>query len=234
MTHTPLITNDAVVLGILCSLLAFIFKMASSSNPFWKKFYKYCPSLLLCYFLPSLLSTAGIISPHESKLYFVTSRYLLPASLVLLTLSIDLKELLKLGPKALVMFFVGTIGVILGGPLAIFVTSFIAPSVVSGAGADEVWRGMAALAGSWIGGGANMAAMKEVFGASDALFSAMIAVDVLVASVWMGILLYAAGVSDLVDKKFLKADNSTIKSLEKKCMNINSSIRRFQSCQISC
>ena len=110
MKHSgeALITNDAIVMGILMVLLAFIFKTSSSNNPYWKKFYKVFPMLLLCYFLPSLLTTLGIVDPENSQLYFVASRYLLPASLVLLTLSIDLKEVFKLGPKALIMFLTGT------------------------------------------------------------------------------------------------------------------------------
>ncbi|MDZ7607045.1 MAG: DUF819 family protein [Cyclobacteriaceae bacterium] len=97
---TALVTNDAVVFGILMVLLAIIFITASSQHPKIRKFYKVIPMLLLCYFLPSLLTTAGIVDPDASGLYFVASRYLLPACLVLLTLSVDLKEILKLGLKA--------------------------------------------------------------------------------------------------------------------------------------
>ncbi len=189
----PLITNDAVVLGILIGILAFVFTTANSSSPFWKRFYSIVPSLLLCYFLPSLLGTFGIISGDHSQLYFVASRYLLPTSLVLLTLSLDLKAVVRLGPKAIVMFLTGTTGVLLGGPLAIVVVSLFAPDMVGGQGPEAIWRGMTTVAGSWIGGGANQAAMKEMFSVGDELYSVMIAVDVLVASVWMACLLVIAG-----------------------------------------
>ena len=103
--HTaPLITNDAVVLGLLMLILAVIFKTSGSSDPGWKKFYTYVPSLLLCYFIPSIFNSLGIIDGESSSLYFVASRYLLPTSLVLLTLSVDLKGILKLGFKAVVIF----------------------------------------------------------------------------------------------------------------------------------
>ncbi len=161
MESAPLITNDAVVLGILMVILGFVFYTSSRPTGFWKKFYGVVPSLLLCYFLPSLLSTAGVISGHESSLYFVSSRFLLPTSLVLLTLSIDLKGVLRLGPKALIMFFAGTTGVVVGGPLAIIIMSGINPEVVGGEGVNAVWRGLTTVAGSWIGGGANQVAMKE-------------------------------------------------------------------------
>lgn len=222
----PLITNDAVVLGILIGILAFVFRTAKSDYPFWKKFYTYVPSLLLCYFIPSLCNSLGIISGEESKLYFVASRYLLPASLVLLTISIDLQEIIKLGPKALVMFFTATAGIILGGPLAILITALFAPDLVSGAGPDAVWRGFTTVAGSWIGGGANQAAMKEIFTVSDQLFSAMITVDVIVANIWMAFLLYGAGVSGRLDG-WLKADTSAIIELKRKMEEYRSQIMRI-------
>ena len=92
----PLITNDAVVLGILVLILAFVFKTASSGHPFFRKFYSVVPSVLMCYLLPSLLNSFGVISGEQSGLYHVASRYLLPASLVLFTISLDLKEIRKM------------------------------------------------------------------------------------------------------------------------------------------
>ena len=222
----PLITNDAVVLGILMAILAFVFITAKSENPFWKKFYKFVPTLLLCYFIPSIFNSLGIFSGDASNLYFVASRYLLPTSLVLLTISIDLKEILKLGPKALIMFSTGTVGIIMGGPIAILVVSAFAPDVVGGAGPDAVWRGLTTVAGSWIGGGANQAAMKEIFTVGDDLFSAMIAVDVIVANVWMAFLLYGAGITDRIDHR-LQADTSAIMELKEKIEAYRSQILRI-------
>ena len=107
-----MITNDAVLFGILALMLGGVFYTTTSANPFWKTFYKWIPALLVCYFLPSLLNTFGLVNAEESKLYFVASRYLLPASLLLLTLSIDFKRIIALGPKALIMFFTGTAGIV--------------------------------------------------------------------------------------------------------------------------
>lgn len=223
---TPLFTNDAVVLGILLCILALIFKTSGSSRPFWKKFYKYVPALLLCYFIPSILNSMGIISGEDSKLYFVASRYLLPTSLVLLCLSIDLKAIFRLGPKAIIMFLTATVGIIVGGPLAILIVASFAPEIVGGSGPEAIWKGLATVAGSWIGGGANQTAMKEVFNPSDQLFSAMITVDVIVANIWMAFLLYGAGISDRVDKWF-NADSSAIDELKKKMESFSLSIAKM-------
>ncbi len=213
-TNTALITNDAVVLGLLMAILAFVFYTSASNKSFWIKFYKIIPSILLCYFIPALFNTFGIISGESSGLYKVASRYFLPACLVLLTLGIDLPGLRRLGSKSLIMFFAGTVGVILGGPLVVGLMGLISPGVLVQNG-EEVWRGLATISGSWIGGGANQAAMLEVFGASKPLFGQMIAVDVLIASIWMGLLLYGSQHTEKINR-WLKADNSAIDELKKK------------------
>jgi len=226
MEGGPLVTNDAVVLGMLMAILGFVFYTASRPAGFWKRFYRIVPSLLLCYFLPSLLSTVGVISPENSKIYFVASRFLLPTSLVLLTLSIDLKGIVRLGPKAVILFLTGTVGSVVGGPLAIVVTSQIRPDIVGGEGADAVWRGLTTVAGSWIGGGANQVAMKEVFGVGDRIFSALIAVDVIVANIWMACLLFAAGRSDSIDRR-MGADTTSIDDLKERISRYQADVMRI-------
>lgn len=212
MEHTALITNEAVVFGLLMAVLGGIFWAAS--EPRFKKFFSIVPALLLCYFVPSLLTNTGLV-PKDTNIYFIASRYLLPASLVLLTVSIDLKAVLGLGPKALIMFFTATFSVIIGGPLALIIVSWISPETVGGIGPDAVWRGFSTIAGSWIGGGANQAALYEVFKPSESIYSAMITVDVVVAEIWMAVILLGAGKSDRVDA-WLKADNRSVKELQGK------------------
>ncbi len=102
---TPLFTNDAIVFGIIMISLGFVFYTESKTNGFWHKFYKIVPGLLMCYTIPALFNSFGIINADTSKTYYIASRYLLPASLVLMTLSINLKAIFNLGPKALILFF---------------------------------------------------------------------------------------------------------------------------------
>lgn len=214
MESAALITNDAVLLGVLMALLGFVFWSSGFKTGPFAAFYKIFPPLLLCYFLPSLLTTFGIADPDNSRLYYVASRYLLPAALVLLVVSADLPATLRLGPKALIMFFTGTVGVVVGGPLALLIASAIAPDLVTGgAGPEEVWRGMATVAGSWIGGAANQTAIREIFDVGPDVFSVWVAVDVLVANVWMAILLFMAARRTAMDKA-LKADVTAIDELQ--------------------
>jgi uncharacterized membrane protein len=223
-----LITNDATVLGLLIATLALVFHC--SSLPRFKGFFKIIPSLLLCYFLPAAYNSLGIVDGEASNLYFVASRYLLPASLVLLCLSIDLKGIWNLGPKALIMFFTATIGIVIGGPIALWAVSFIEPNVLGGDSPEAFWRGLSTVAGSWIGGGANQAALKEISQTLDDQFSAMLIVDVFVANLWMPFLLVGAGMSAVLDRK-LKADSSAVDALKEKVEKFQLGIARIPSFQ---
>jgi uncharacterized membrane protein len=256
----PIFTNDAIVFGLLMVTLAVIFTTSNSERPFWKKFYTYIPTLLLCYFVPAFLhwplgliaydwytpelsaalTQAGQSLPDglsfgetnkyieevlglkpadfsqykgHSNLYFMASRYLLPASLILLCLNIDIKGIINLGPKAIIMFLAATFSIVIGGPIALLIITNLFPDLI-GLDPDELWRGLSTIAGSWIGGGANQAAMKEIFEVPTGIFGQMIVVDVLVANIWLGFLLFGAGRSDQIDR-WLKADNSAIAELTK-------------------
>ena len=74
----PMITNDAVVLGMLVVILGLVFWTSSRESGVWKKFYGVVPALLLCYFLPSILNSFGVIDGKTSGLYPMARDYLLP------------------------------------------------------------------------------------------------------------------------------------------------------------
>ena len=241
ITGAPFITEDTIVFGLLALCLGLVFYTSSKKTGFWAKFFTYVPALFMAYLLPAVLTTLGIVSPewttlsetgeileHKSNLYYVASRYLLPAALVLMTLSLDLKSVFNLGPKALIMFFTGTVGIIIGGPLAVFLVSIVSPESVGGAGPDAVWRGLSTLAGSWIGGGANQTAMLEIYGYNQKLYGGMVFVDIVVANVWMAILLIGIGKTDKIDK-WLKADTSAIENLKAKVTKFSNELERNPS-----
>ncbi|WP_040278943.1 DUF819 family protein [Psychroserpens damuponensis] len=241
MDTTPLFTNDTIVFGLLMISLGFVFYTESIKTGFWPKFYKIVPGLFMAYMIPAILTTSGLISPEwttvsengvetegSSSLYYIASRYLLPAALVLMTLSIDLRAVFNLGWKALVMFFTGTIGIVIGGPIAILLIAAIYPDAVGGVGTDAVWRGLSTLAGSWIGGGANQTAMLEIYEYNQAKYGAMVFVDIVVANIWMAIVLIGIGKRDRINK-WLKADTSSIEELKEKVSTFSEKVKRNPS-----
>ncbi len=208
---TALISNDIVVFGLVAATLALVFWLSSGPTPFWKKFFSWVPALLLCYFIPAFYNTVGLIDGEGSQLYYFASRALLPAALVLLTLSIDLKGILKLGPKLLFVFCAGTFGVMLGAVVSFQLMEWVWPSAVAG----DTWKGMAALAGSWIGGGANMVAMREVYEVDATLFGQFAVVDVAMASLLMATLLFIANRAEQIDARS-GADTSAIDEMKQR------------------
>ena len=238
---SPLLTNDSIVFGLLMIAIAFIFYSESKTSGFWFKFYKVVPGLFMAYMLPAVFTTLGWIAPdweritasgtlvvESSQLYYVASRYLLPAALVLMTLSIDLKAVFNLGWKALIMFFTGTLGIVIGGPIAILLIATVSPETVGGIGPDAVWRGLSTLAGSWIGGGANQTAMLEIYGYNPKLYGGMVFVDIVVANIWMALLLIGIGKRKRINQ-WLKADTTAIEDLKQKVSAFTESVKKNPS-----
>jgi len=212
VASTALISNDIVVLGLIAATLGAVFWTASLRHGFFRKFYSFVPALLLCYLIPGLYNTFGLIDGEASKLYNpVASRVLLPAALVLLTLSIDLKAILRLGPKLVLMYAAASLSVMAGAVLAFLLSRAVHPETVAG----DTWAGMTTLAGSWIGGGANMLAMKEIFQVDATTFGQFAVVDVGVGYVWMAVLIFLAARAQAIDARS-GADTRAIEELKLK------------------
>jgi uncharacterized membrane protein len=145
-----------------------------------------------------------------------------------MTLSIDLKAVFNLGWKALVMFFTGTLGIIIGGPIAILLLATFSPETVGGIGPDAVWRGLSTIAGSWIGGGANQTAMLEIYGYNQAKYGGMVFVDIVVANIWMAVILIGIGKRNRINT-WLNADTSSIEDLKEKMSTFSEKVKRNPS-----
>ncbi|GAB3696614.1 DUF819 family protein [Spirosoma flavus] len=215
--HAPLITNDAIILGIFLVLLTFIFQTSQSSHPFWQRAYTYVPSLLLCYVVPASLNSLNIISGEQSGLYKVSTNYLLPAALVLLTSTADLRAITRLGQKALVTFLAGTAGIIIGAPIAFWLVMWLIPGFREQAIAQEYWKGLVTISGSWIGGSSSQLALKEIYGCSEELFAIILVIDAVVSTSWTACLIYGAAYRTKIDG-WLKADNRSIEEVKQRIL----------------
>lgn len=226
----PLLTHPVGHLAALLGVLAIIFWFGQTRVG--GRFFKIVPMLVFCYFVPTLLTTLGVL-PDESPTYSFIKTHLLPASLLLLILALDVPGIIRLGPKAIIMLLSGTAGVVIGAPLALLVGQLVFP-YASHAGntawvlPDELWRGLTALSGSWIGGGANMVALGDIAECRSEMFGQMILVDVLVANIWMACLLFMAGRQDAIDK-WTGADTSAIDDLKKRVAEFQAQTTRVPS-----
>ena len=173
-----LLQDPTIIFGYLAALIGLVFWL--SGLPALKGWFDRVPAIVHCYFLPTLSSAAGI-TPLQSPAYEWASRFLLPTSLFLLMVSVDLGAIAKVGRTAILMMLAGTAGIILGGPIAFLTFKAWLP--------PDAWLGLGALSGSWIGGSANFVAIAESIGAPDSILAPAIVVDTFVGYGWMAVLL---------------------------------------------
>jgi uncharacterized membrane protein len=212
-----LISDPYGLIAILIVIPAMLFFLAEKTP--LASFFRKVPILVFAYFVPSLFSSFGII-PGSAPIYGSIMTFVLPASLLLLTISIDVKGIWNLGPKALILFFSATAGIIIGGPISLFIFQDYLP--------PDIWKGFAALAGSWTGGGVNFVAIGTIVGADETMLGMVVIVDVIVAYTWTGMLMYFAGNYKSIDAK-LNADNSMIEELRTKVENFQKDTARVSS-----
>ncbi|MFA8476312.1 DUF819 domain-containing protein [Xanthomonas campestris pv. campestris] len=227
MTPPPvaLIQNDIVVFGLIAATLGAVFWTSARKRCPWQRFYAVVPALLLCYLLPGIYNTVGLIDGANTRLYNPIARdVLLPAALILLTLSIDLRAILRLGPKLVAMYLGASLSIMLGAVVAFWVMRWLHPATVAG----DTWAGMAALAGSWIGGGANMLAMREVFAVNATTFGQFAVVDVGVGYVWMAVLIFLAGRARSIDARS-GADTRALDALQERMARFQAEHARIPS-----
>ena len=183
--------NDIVAILFLIACTAFIYKSSKSNSRFFKSTYKWIPAILWLYILPALANTFNWINAGEG-IKNLTSNWILPLSIIILTASIDIRSLFSITPKALIVFFLGTIGIVLGGPLALAMVGTFDPSLLSDAGEHTTWRGLVCITGSWINGSAGQLSMREAFGCSEELFFTAATTDIILQNGWLVILLYSS------------------------------------------
>jgi uncharacterized membrane protein len=206
--ESALIEEPVAVLAVLLAVLAGLFMMAS--HPAGERFFKVIPLLVFAYFVPTILSNGGII-PLVSPVYQIIQDWLLPASLLLLTMCVDIPGILKLGENVLILFLAGTVTIVIGGPLAYLALGWLVPAEFG----DEAWKGLAALSGSWIGGGANFLAIGKSIGVADSTLAMIVVIDVALANVWMAVLLFFSGHEERMDAA-IGADRTSLDTLRKK------------------
>jgi uncharacterized membrane protein len=212
----PMLTDPTAVFIYLAGLVGGVFWL--SGLPRFQRLFGVTPVVIYAYFLPALSTSLGI-TPSSSAAYDWMVRTLLPVSLLLLMVTVDLRAIVRLGGKALIMMLAGSLGIIIGGPVALALLGPFLP--------DDTWMGLAALAGSWIGGAPNMVAIKESVGTPDSLMGPIIVVDTVVAYGWMGVLLFLSSLQKKFDT-WLHADTRELDALDGRLTEFESTRRPME------
>lgn len=197
------ISSPVGAIMALAGIASFFFWLEKKTS--WKIF-KFFPPLIFIYTLPVVFSNTGLI-PHKSAAYTFMGDNLLPMFLTIMLLNIDLKATVRVMGKGIFVMLLGTLGVVVGAPIAIFI-------VKSGL-SPEAWKGFGALAGSWIGGTGNMFATAQMVGLSDDSIQygyALIA-DNVVYLIWLPLMLASKSMSGWF-ARFTGVDSDRLAKME--------------------
>ena len=179
-----LISSPLGTLAVLSFVAAFFFYLQQRTQA---KLFNYLPPLLFIYATPVFLNNLDII-PSESPVYGGLSSYLLPAFIVLMLIKVNVPAVVRVMGKGVAVMLMGTAGVMVGAVVAyMLVHPFLS---------DDAWKGYGALAGSWIGGTANMAATAEMLGTSEEQFGLAVIADNVIYIVWLPLLLMSRDFAD--------------------------------------
>ncbi|MBN1902305.1 DUF819 family protein [Candidatus Sumerlaeota bacterium] len=223
MINSYLESNPMGVFTLLVMIVAGIYFAAEIKGI--KRIFNVLPCVFWVYFIPMVFATIGIF-PKKSPVYSLLTDFALPASLFLLFISVSIPDIIKLGPRALGMMLFGSVGIVLGGVLGMLALKpFFMMNLLPESHAPVLWKGVAALSGSWIGGNANMAAVWESVASKpqtaieSEIYSAMIAVDVIVAYGWMAIVIALSSFQKKFDA-WNKADTRMIEEVNLRMKDI--------------
>jgi uncharacterized membrane protein len=183
-----LISSPIGVLAVLALVAAFFFMIEQTTRA---KLFQYLPPLLFIYATPVFLNNFDVI-PSASPIYSGLSAYLLPAFIVLMLIKVNVPAVVRVMGKGVLVMLMGTVGVMVGAVVAyMLVHSWLSA---------DAWKGYGALAGSWIGGTANMAATAEMLGTSEEQFGLAVIADNVIYVFWLPLLLMSRDFADRFNK----------------------------------
>ena len=178
------VSSPLGVLAVLIFVAAFFFMLQQQTKA---KLFEYIPPLLFIYATPVFLNNFGVI-PSSSVVYTGLSAFALPAFIVLMLIKVNVPAVIRVMGKGVLVMLMGTAGVMVGAVVAYF--------IVHGSLSEDAWKGYGALAGSWIGGTANMAATAEMLGTSEEQFGLAVIADNVIYVVWLPMLLMSRDFAD--------------------------------------
>jgi len=197
----PYVSSPIGVLTVLCGVGAFFFLLEERTK--WRLF-NYFPPLIFIYALPAIMSNTGILA-NNSPVYGWLSSTVLPMFLIIMLLKVDVASTVRVMGRGILVMLCGTAGVILGAPLAYWLVRNRLPV--------DSWKAFGTLAGSWIGGTGNMAAVSEGLETSGQGFGLAVLGDNLVYIIWLPVLLGSKTFGRLFNR-FARVDNKRFRMLE--------------------
>ncbi len=175
-SEAVLITQPYALLGLMMLIPVLFLKLEQWTR--WKLF-DYLPPIIWIFVLPILLSTFRVI-PRESPTYDTFKAFAVPLFIVIMLLDVDIRATMKVALRSVGVLVVGALGVVVGGMVAFFLFRHSLD--------PEAWRAFGALAGSWIGGTGNLAAVAEAVHTPPSMMGMVVLADTFIFILYFPIL----------------------------------------------
>ncbi len=197
-----MIDNGFLFIGVLLALSGVIILLDQRSS---SRFFRYVPGFVLMYFAAALLNTVGFFSDAKEieTVGGGVQDALLPAMILLLLFTCDIRRIIRLGPKLLLTLVVTSASIIVGFIIAyLILQSFLD---------EEAWKALGALNASWTGGSANMVAVQGILEAPESVFGYVLIVDTVLYSFWLLLMFSSVSVSEKFNR-WTKADTTYLET----------------------
>ncbi len=191
-----MITNPILYLFTLAFIATFFFLLESKTS---LKIFKFIPSVVFIYAASMLVASLGLFDTNAeiNAIYKQTKSNLLPAMLFLMLLQVDLRHFLKLGKSLLIAYVLAVLSIGVSFVLVAFSFSF----------SPEMSGAFGALAGSWMGGTANMIAVGEALHVGEDAFAYALVVDSVNYTLWVMFLLFLVPFASYFNKFTKSSEN---------------------------
>jgi uncharacterized membrane protein len=167
-----MISDPIALLGLLLAIAALGFWLEGRFS--WAS--KLGASLLIIIF-GAVLSNLDLV-PVASPIYDAIMGPVTSFAIVWLLLSVNLRDVVRAGPRMLVAFGLAVLATMTGAVIATLAFGSAFPG--------DAWRLAGTLTGTYAGGSVNFVAVGREVAMSDSLFAASVAADNLVTAVWIG------------------------------------------------
>jgi uncharacterized membrane protein len=185
MDGQPLFNDMFGVMAVITMVPVFFLWLEKKTK--WKVF-DFLPAIIWIFLTPILLSNLNVLPgidsaviPKSSDVYRTFRSFAVPMFIVLMLLDIDIKRTMQVAWRGAAVLVIGAVGIVIG--------CVAAYAMFQGSLPADSWSGFGALAGSWIGGTGNLAAVAESVNTPDELIGVVVIVDNLVYLVYFPLIL---------------------------------------------
>lgn len=189
--------NSGIVYLLVLAFIATAFNTLENKSS--SKIFKFIPAVVMIYAFSMFLASMGAFEYNEevNNIYKLTKTNLLPAMLFLMLLQVDFTHFFKLGKSLIIAYILALMSLSIGFILVAIIFDFN----------KDMASAFGALAGSWMGGTANMIAVGSALEVSQEAFGYALIVDSVNYTLWVMLMLFLVPFAQIFNR-FTKSDEN--------------------------